>query len=611
MIKWELIALDRSNQNKIIDLLASSSREFSLKETDYIQFKVIVDKKTFEDHGVPYVLLGDVALELKSCDNNQVFISSEPLNEQSSRFFFNFFGKSELGLFFKKSDYSLPTCIVDILARTENAQLASEMLNYISPRLEDAASICFSRSKLTGGHDKANSFNFTRLDIIEKAINYLSTNWSLFIQNHKYTWKSEMQFSERIGLIGPDTIYWVLSHLDSLSPASTDESTLIYNHRSYRLDTLPREGIVNEYDVYENRVLHTFLYTISLSLIEFRDKFNSFICSNRGKTNNDYVRFDHTMQEFTDLTLKHKIGDVERLLVSVEQIRNIFVKKIPARVVPGIQLKITSYVVKHRHYREVFELIDKFNAAPAPTFEGREVLLGLKNIAIVYEISSLLMLDEAIKRCFHVKQIEQNYRLYSENSPFGGNIKKRSYGEVNNYFAYRNDTFDIELFYEPKIFPYSELSSIGDLIDTSNSKASPKYGKHHHCPDFIVQIRSKYWRKPIAIILDAKYKNSKNVKKHDIGKLTQKYLLNIHKINNVRGIGVSPVQLLLILFAHDEKNKSKYVRTVAPRHCLTGDIPILPQSTAVLLNPKNTTLLDKHLEALITVMDKKSKQKVF
>ena len=60
---------------------------------------------------------------------------------------------------------------------------------------------------------------------------------------------------------------------------------------------------------------------------------------------------------------------------------------------------------------------------------------------------------------------------------------------------YRNDTFDIEMFYEPKIYPYSKSSSTGDLVDTSNTKPHEVYGKHHYCPDFIIKIRSKNWNK--------------------------------------------------------------------------------------------------------------------
>ena len=260
MIKWELITLEDNGHEVSIDLMASPLSDYSLRETDNIQFRVSVDNEAYIELGCPYVLLGDVPLELdfyQYAGNSRVFVSSEPLNNFSSQFFYNFLVKAKLDLLLKKGNF-LSTCTINILARAENAKLASEMLSYITDNLEDAVAICFSRSKISGGHDAADTFNFSRLDIIEKTISYLLESLPIFLREQKHTWKPEMLFSERGQPTGPDSVSWVLSNLDRLSPASATESNLIYNNRSYRLDTLPKEGLIKEYDVFENRVIHTF-----------------------------------------------------------------------------------------------------------------------------------------------------------------------------------------------------------------------------------------------------------------------------------------------------------------------------------------------------------------
>ena len=607
MIEWKLLAIGYDKEEVIFDLMSLPQECYLIKETDNIQFQVSVDNKTFIEYGAPYVVLGDIPLGLEfnhQTGNNSVFYSSDPLEHHSSRFFYNFFGESEVALTFEGIGSYISTCTVEILARTENAQLANEMLGHITDNLEDAVSICFSRTKIAGSLEINDSFNFTRLDVIENAISYFSENLQFFIREHKHTWKAEMQLSERGQPTGPDSVYWVLSNLDRISPASTEESNLIYNNRSYRLDALPNESMVSECDVYENRVLHTFLHNIIIFLIELKDEFYSSTHAEQIYNNSDYVRFDHTMQRFAHIVLKHKTLHIESLLASVERIRKVLVKNIPSRIVPSIELRMTSYVAKHSHYRQAFNLIEQCNAAPAPKFEGSEMLLGLKNLAIVYEISTLLMLHNSIKRCLHVELFEQSFRHHSDNYPFGGIEKERPYGCINNHFIYRNDMFDIELFYEPKIFPYSPTSSIGDLVDTSDSRSTAQYGKHHYCPDFVVKIMSKRWRKPVTIILDSKYKDSSTVKKYDMAPLTQKYLLNIHQVNDDRGLGVSPIQLLLILFAHNRTGS--IVRTVASRHCLNGALPVLPQSSAILLKPSDTVRLDEHLKGIVNVMDKEN-----
>ena len=607
MIEWKLLALSDDGHEVVLDLMAPPPEGYSLKETDNIQFQVAIENEDLIKFGAPSVLLGDVPVELDFhhlSGNSRVYCSTIPLENHSSRYFYNFFGDSEVGLVFDGNSDFIVTCTINILARSENAQLANEMLGYLTDNLEDAVSVCFSRSKITGGHDRLETFNFTRLDIVEKAISYLFESLPLFLREHKHSWTTQMQLSERGQPIGPDSIYWVLNHLDELTPSSIDEANLVYNNRSYKIDKVPREDIVSESDVYENRVINTFLHNISLFLMELRDSFNK--SSNRANeyVDSDYVRFDHTMRRFTQIALKHKVAHVDRLIISVEQIRKAFAKKLPSRMVPGLQPRMTSYVAKHMHYRTAFKLIEECYTAPAPTFEGSNVLFGLKNLAIVYEISSLLMLHAAIIRNFSVKTVETNYRIHNQDHPFGGIEQERPFGTVNNYFAYRSDVYDIELFYEPKIFPYSSKSLPGDLVDTSDTRASSEYGKHHYCPDFILKVRSKRWKRPLTIILDSKYKDSATVKKFDLGPLTHKYLLNIHQVNNKRSLGVSPIKLLLVLFAHGKTGDS--VKSVANRHTLTGTLPVLPQAAGILLKPSEVSLLDENLKAITRVMNEES-----
>ncbi|WP_421221379.1 hypothetical protein [Aeromonas sp. 602293] len=603
MIIWRMLVLNSDSHEESFDLLATTEERYQLKETDSIQFLVTLSDEKFNEVGEPIVLISDIPVEMEVMhlkDNERTFSSIAPLGNHLSRYFYNCFGESEICLSFSKEHKIHSAYTVNILARADNARLANEILCYITDNFEDAVAVCFSRSKISGGYSKDNSFQFSRLDIIEKALAYLSDALPIFIREHKYSWQPEMQFSERGQPIGPDSVYWVLSNLDRLSPASTEHANLIYNGRGYSLDILPKEGITNNHDVFENRVIHTFLHDVKSFLIELKDSFKISNSPLHDFSNNDFVRFDHTMQKYVQLALKHKSIQLDALLISVNRIQRTLSKFIPAKIIPGIQPKMTSYVSKHIHYRTAFNFIEQCHSAPAPTFEGKNVLLGLKNLSIVYEISSLLMLNELIKKCFTVETIEQSYRSYSKEKVFGGVRIERPYGEVNNYFLYRSDVYDIEMLYEPKIYPYSTLSKAGDLVDTSDTRPHKIYGEHHFCPDFIIKINSKRWRKAITLVLDAKYKDAATIKRYDIDELTKQYLLNIHQVNENGRLGVSPIQLLLLLFAHDRSGT--IVRTVAPRHCLTGTLPVLPQACAVLLKPSNMLLLDQQFRALVEIM---------
>ena len=139
MIEWKLIALDSDKEEVILDLMVSPSPDYLLKETDFIKFQISVDNDSYIKLGEPYILLGDVPLEVDFDHNHgdyRVFISREALGNSNSRFLYNFFGESEIGLAFKDEHGFIVKNRINILARTENANLANEMLSYITDNFE-------------------------------------------------------------------------------------------------------------------------------------------------------------------------------------------------------------------------------------------------------------------------------------------------------------------------------------------------------------------------------------------------------------------------------------------------------------------------------------------
>lgn len=230
MIIWRMLVLNSDSHEESFDLLATTEERYQLKETDSIQFLVTLSDEKFNEVGEPIVLISDIPVEMEVMhlkDNERTFSSIAPLGNHLSRYFYNCFGESEICLSFSKEHKIHSAYTVNILARADNARLANEILCYITDNFEDAVAVCFSRSKISGGYSKDNSFQFSRLDIIEKALAYLSDALPIFIREHKYSWQPEMQFSERGQPIGPDSVYWVLSNLDRLSPASTEHANLI------------------------------------------------------------------------------------------------------------------------------------------------------------------------------------------------------------------------------------------------------------------------------------------------------------------------------------------------------------------------------------------------
>jgi hypothetical protein len=598
MINWTMTKISEGVE-VIVDI--SNGELYTVKELDLIQFTISIPTAMFIKLGEPYIVAGDVPLEVYNTgeyEGDIIFKTTSISESFDTKIFYNFFGQSDVVIYFPTEMNRTITATFDIMARRENAELANSMLDFLSNNIEDAISICFSRSKKDTSLIESDSFNFTKIDVIKEIISYLDSSFILFKKENKHDWAPKLDISANGQPTGPESVYWALLNLDKLTPSNDDDANLIFGNRSYKFSEVPKETIVKNTDVFENRVINSFLLSTYIFLNNLKKNFtsnetNGFQIQNQ---NQDYFRFDHTMSKYTELILKHKYNEINHLTMEIERLIVTFKKIIPSKTYSFLPPKVTSYVAKHFHYRMIFKLINNCYQAPAPSFEGSQLLLGLKNLAIIYEITSLIMINNVLNKSLGAKIIEQSYRLFNDGNSFSGILENRPIGSSNNFFTYSFDDGHIELLYEAKVYPMNDKNSHGDLVDTSNTYKT-KFGLHHYCPDFILRIYLKNSDSPIVIILDAKYKEAKTIRNYDLSDLTKKYLLNIHQVSKQPFLKLRQVELLLILFAHEKSGRSAL--TVSNRHSVIGDIPVFPQAAGILFKPGIQDVLGEYLSCTV------------
>ncbi|MNG69115.1 hypothetical protein D3C81_692990 [compost metagenome] len=594
MIKWKVFInyIDESTC-----LYLAHGEKIQVKETDKLVFEIYMDTEDLSIHGSPTIVVGDIPLVMvlqeNVNENFYIFTSKDSITSHGARYFYNFFGESEVTLYFDNVFEEPKSVTFDILARKENALIANEMLSFLTENLEDAITICFSRSKRGADLLGDVEHKFNKIDAINQAFDYLSSAIHLFLKERKSQIQSDMILSENGTPTGPDSVYWALTNIDKLSPANQDSVNIYFNNRGYHYDQLPKEISLENFDVYENRVINTFFINAVNFLHSLKSEYSTTIKLPHNTLNSEYVRFDHTMAKFSKMVLDVKIKEINVLISKASELIGIYQKLIPSKVRVSAIPRMSSYVVKHSHYKEAFSRIEKCYKSQAPDFSNNKLLLGLKNLSIIYELTSLLLLYREIESVFQTSLTVQNYRAHAESNPFGGIDAERPEGIVNNHFVFSNSDFLIDLLYEAKIYPYSANSKPGDLIDTSNTYGSALYGKHHFCPDFVMKVTSKDKGSSFTVILDSKFKDFNSIKEYDIDSLTNKYLMNIHSVGDDGRVKISSIDMLIILFAHTKSGS--LLRRVAPRHCLTGQYPVFPQSTAIALHTGDVSLLHEHL----------------
>jgi hypothetical protein len=600
MIQW---ALTVKRQNYEQTFTSAHNEVIQINETDYIDIQVDVPSSYFE-LGKPYLVIGDVpyAIELvRSTEEIKRFKTEETTDLHRKQIFYNYFGESEITLAFKDTTNTVDFIKVDIRARKANAELAQTMINFISEHMEDALMLCFSKSHTKGSFESDSEDSGNKLALLNEIVNFIVKKQSLFIQDHKYIWEQEMGLSDQGQPTGPDSVHFLLTHLDHLTPSNIEKANVLINNRAYVTKQVPQEQIVKNADVFENRVIYSFLFsglqylhTLKTNIISSMETPEDSALKVTDKSS-EFVSFDHVLKLYKKEILLHHIKEINILQNQIKNIINLYDKYIKVKLISHLRPKFTPFVSSRPHYRKTFEMIHLWHAANAPDLSNNNFIMGLRSLTTIYEFFCLLALNKVINNVFDYQLIDTQYIRYDENTSYQGKITERPTNVINNLFVYSDGSTTLSIKYEPHIYQYREgISLPGDLINTSNKRRHTKYGSHYYCPDFVLNFINPSWSNPLVIVLDSKYQNLDNVLKYSLPETEQKYLRDIFEYKQAGTIGLSPIKLLLLMFAHGRDSTASRLHR---RHRVGEQLVIYPQVIGVKTIPSEEPL--KHLGKIL------------
>lgn len=587
MIDWRF-HINRNGYENTLNI--SNTDIIQLNETDFIDIYITL---TGEDlsKGSPKLIVGDVPLELNivlSTEEKRVFKTSKPTNSHDKQIFYNYFGESEILLCFendtKKDAQSLK---VDIRARKANAELAERMINFISDNMDDAVLLCFSKSHVSSGVKPMINNDLTKFQLLKETVGDLVSKQGLFLRDHKYIWQHEMTLSNQGQSSGPDSVYYLLKNLDKVTPSSSNRSNIKINNRSYMLNEMPSEILVSNSDVFENRVIFSFLFSAKQYLQKLKKERENQINNNvknvvKTDLSDDYISFDNVLRNYKISILKHHIDDIHELSKQIGKLISFYKETLKTTLVPQLRPKMTPFIASRPHYRTAFNNIHQWYLCDAPDLKSNSFLMGLRNLSTIYELICLLIINRVITKEMGFKHLSSEYLEYGEDIPYSGRKKERPNDIPNNAFNYSKGNVIAKIRYEPKVYQYRRnISQPFDLINVSNTKAG-NFGLHYFCPDYVIQFSSEEWAKDLVLILDAKYQNYENVMKYSLPDSEQKYLRDIFTLRDDMSIGESPVKLLILLYAHGASRVASRLNKI---HHIGEELAVYPQAIGLKTTP--------------------------
>lgn len=595
MRRLKIFTLDENTEWKAV---TDSNEHINIKETDSVKFTVKLRTDEVEEQQKPILVINNIPYELipEEREENSITFSSD-FKDYDEKVFFNYFGESKIKLYLDSKSEASEKITINILARQENYLMAEDMLSYLNSRFLNIINLCFSKSNIRSGNSKYREPDISiNIRKISSIIDHIDLNKKNFERNHKESWKNEIQFQDNGMIIDNESFLWVLNHLDLLSPSKLEKANFIWQGQAYNIQSIPNNTIKPDTNLYENQVIHSFLFSAKKTLSSARNHYVRSIKKAQSSAisgHDGYFHFDHVIKKFSKEILSYYLKKIDTCLLKIELTWSWINRAIPADIKPNVMPKVTAFTQNRIHYNKAFHLISEWYNLGEPDYQVQEHLLGLRNLSTIYEFFCLVALLESLNKLGFI-QTKSSYKKYDFNLPFEGEDFDLPKATLNNFYTLKNRDIKITAMYEPKIYRFRSHLKEGDLFNIS--RTSKRYIDHHLSPDFILKIEANEIDNPIIIILDAKYTNAVNVNKYKIKELIQKYLLGIHQVST-SPINASPIQMVHALFSHGNKgNRASYYREI---HQLSGEMPILPAIGGTLVTPKSTDDLDDLMHSFL------------
>ena len=366
-----------------------------------------------------------------------------------------------------------------------------------------------------------------KIALLKKIIQKYLTEYNYFRVNPyaKLITIEKVDSFEKLQVITPDTIEYIISHSDELIPVNYNTG-IKYDRNYYQ----PNKVMIrkNEYsnDTYENRIIIGFIKMLI-------DETSQIIKSIKEKayTKNVMVHdgyFD-SMYHIFSRSIKRINGYLKELEIYKEQLTEIYYYY---RRIFGIDGSIVNSIPR---YTKIFQSVNSYNNIYQVICEwfnsgnydlGRdELLLSFISTSKIYEYYCLIKMLCYIDNKTSFEYVSSQRLRYF--------VKNRYYSDTryNNCFVFNKSDVELTVYFQPVIYGDDfATNGIGLYRNTStNSKTGCEYTGKVYTPDYLIKM--VYNSHTEYLILDAKYSSPSNIRYHQLQELVYKYLFSISPLN--------------------------------------------------------------------------------
>ena len=619
----EVLAGERQGERIEIPLLGSAEENTYpwIHEDEEICFKLVVPY-TSES---PILWISDLPKppSVSKRINDRVLYIWHPESRGYNRyqaFFLNCFGSCRLDIEIRDAGQGQTQLIelapFEVKARKITAQRLREMIRYLASRTDALARAAFSVTRAPLGQGKRKNRVTYLLKEAEEGLHLFEQQLPTLIARYctRLVPKRVICMPGPADYFDANTAEWLLSHLDLLIPAQDEnDAVALIEDQPYTVRRLEVSELVEDSNVYENQVLHSYLTSIKTFLAEIRKEcdriqdqaFSGQVKSREHGTEDSsrYVSFSLEIKTSLRELFEGRKTKCGHLLEKCNYLMSILDIKIPVtKLLPGMP-SLTPWIKANLHYRILFEKIIGWYQMGGIDWSDEEALAGVRSIDELYEYFCLYKLIDGLEK------------LGFRPRPDETSLTDSEFGHPQRRYEFEKGSIHITLYYEKEIWSPRHRSANKDATylnvegwvwDTSRRKGKPAGFNSRRVPDYIFEITANQHQKTapgVLAIFDAKYSPPDTVFFEKLPVLVMRY---VHGISRQEG-GISPVISLYLLHPKEMEegvNQTPVRSFYTEDYDIFGDKAVIPALGAAEVDPASDWDLSVLIERIVEIADR-------
>ena len=359
------------------------------------------------------------------------------------------------------------------------------------------------------------------IQLLEQVIACYKNNFAYFRMQGKHTIKqsSVLVPYEKVKKVSRDSFNWIMQNADQLAnvPYSSGVQYQGKNYLPYHLKT---DASQKSWDVYENRIVISFLHTVLLNakqiFLEFdRDILNEerIISRIHGSFPKEYCAPIITIKSLQISFCRILLGKLNH---SIDTLKNLYTQyetlfDVQTSMLTTLPRK-TSTFCEIKPYAQVFKIIVHWFQYGEYSLEKERLILQVKTLDKLFEYYCLLQLLKLLAdNGYHKADIQEPAFKYLYTSADGHYQNEQ---DVANTYVLSRNHITATLYYQPVISAFNFENGL-TLYRTTSKKG-------YYTPDFVLKFSFSEHDEEY-IIFDAKFASRDTIKNFRLPEVIRKY----------------------------------------------------------------------------------------